>query len=115
MLVAIDFDGTMVNFTDTPLTSKYEFKEGCEEVIKRLANDHQLILNTSRYGIHRLFAIHFIRKHKLPIKTPLLSRKVSADIYIDDKNLECRYIDWYLIEKAIEERSRQYVLHQQET
>ena len=115
MLVAIDFDGTIVDFTDTPFTTNYTLKEHCKEVLDRLSRNNELILNTSRYGIRRLYAIHYIHKNKMPIKTPLLNRKVSADIYIDDKNLECSQIDWLMIEKAINERSNQNVLHQQAT
>lgn len=106
MLLAIDFDGTIVDFADTPFTTKYKFKENCKEVIERLSKNHELVLNTSRFGIRRFYAIRFIHKNKLPIKIPLFSRKVVADIYIDDKNLECEQIDWLIIEKLINQRSK---------
>ena len=102
--MAIDFDGTIVDFAETPFTVDYKLKENSKEVIERLSKDNDLILNTSRYGLRRLYAIRFIKKHRLPIKIPILSRKVSADVYIDDKNLECKQIDWLEIERKINER-----------
>ena len=98
MIIAIDFDGTIVEDNKYPCI-KYKFKEYAKEAINNIAKKHNLILCTARYGWYILPAIWFIRKNKLPIK--IYKGKPYADIYIDDKNLGCKDINWKNIEKEL--------------
>jgi hypothetical protein len=98
MIISIDFDGVIVE-------DKYpnigKIKEGAKEVINELFHnkDNVLILNTCRANSHLQEAKHFLKEHNIPFhlineNTPSLiakhggdTRKIYADVYIDDKNL----------------------------
>lgn len=106
LTVALDFDGTVVlhkkYFT---YDLNYKLFANCKKVLHRLHKKGvNFVLNTSRTGIRRLLAILYIKVYKLPIQTRISSVKPVADIYIDDKNLECDKIDWKDIEKKILKR-----------
>ena len=101
MIVAVDFDNTIIEPVKYPNKS-YKLKEDCKEVLNRLSKKgYTFYINTSRYGWYFWSAVRFIKKNKLPIKIKLKLTKISADIYIDDRNLECKGIDWLEIEKII--------------
>ncbi|NQU86801.1 MAG: hydrolase [Mariniphaga sp.] len=111
MIIAVDFDGTIV---------EHEFpKIGTEipnafDTLKALQNDgHTLILWTFRSGKELKAAIKFCKKNSLeffavnsndPEKKfdPKLSRKIYADIYIDDRNI-MGLPDWLTIQKLIQD------------
>ena len=101
IVVALDFDGTIIEKVDFPCI-RYTFKKDAKKIIKELhKNGFYFILNTARYGWYRLPAIWFIWKHKLPVKIQVFNKKPDADIYIDDKNLGCKGIDWKEIRKTL--------------
>ena len=106
LLIALDFDGTVVKHKDKfTFDLDYELFENCKEVLERLNKKGvEFVLNTARTDIRRLLAILYIKVHKLPIKSQIFNSKPCADVYIDDKNLECRKIDWLEIEKEINKR-----------
>ena len=91
MIIAVDFDGTIIEPIKYPDTN-YVFKQDAEEALNILAETNTLILCTARYGWYFRSATKFIKKHKLPIK--ICKRKPVADIYIDDKNFGCHNIVW---------------------
>lgn len=106
-IVAVDFDDCLIKHIEYP-TLKYEFMPNAKEVISRLIQQgFEFRINTARYGWFRLPVIWFAYKSGLPIKTYLFNRKVDASVYIDDKNLECKKIDWLEIEKTLLNRLRQ--------
>lgn len=108
MIVGIDFDGTLVEQVQYPCLT-YKLKPNAKEVILRLSKDGFIFrLNTARTTWYRLPCILFIWKHKLPIETFLFNQKVVADIYVDDRNLECDEIDWLKIEKILRGRNNVY-------
>lgn len=94
MIIAVDFDGTLIEDIQYPSTD-YILKPGVEEVINNLVKNHTIVLCTARYGWYFWDAVQFIQKIKLPIL--IQQGKPVADIYIDDKNLNCSRIDWYEI------------------
>ncbi len=102
MIIAIDFDGTLVKHEPFPCF-KYEMLDNAEEVIRYFDKlGIEMILNTCRYTWYRLPAIFYIKKHKLPIKTVLFNKKPHADLYIDDCNIFCKEIDWLKIKEEVE-------------
>ena len=101
--VGLDFDGTVIKhkpkFTHD---LDYELFENCKDVLDRLSKKGVVfILNTSRTGIRRWLAYLYIKVYSLPIRLNLRAVKPVADVYIDDKNLECKKIDWLKIEKEL--------------
>lgn len=109
MIIAIDFDGTI---TDSPTASADELhlREGCKETIQALHDaDHELILWTCRSGSLLQEALDFLTENGMwfdyinqQVDGIITSwegdtRKVYADIYIDDKgfgvNLDTLWAD----------------------
>ena len=102
MIIAVDFDDTLVEKLPFPQIN-YTLKKDAKEVITSLASKGVIfVLHTARYGWWRLPAIYYIKKQKLPIKIKYINRKIRADLYIDDKNYPKQEINWKKIEKYVE-------------
>lgn len=100
MRIAIDFDGVInTNDSDYPYAHSPNIK--LIELLKELQNKgHKLILNTLREGAVLNIAVSFCEYHGLyfnAINNNLIEdilkwgynpRKISADYYIDDKNID---------------------------
>lgn len=107
MVIAIDFDGTITDKNDFPNIG--EPKEYAFEAIKNIqAAGHKIILWTCRYGKSLENAINWLAKNNIKFDAynenlyPLESRKIVADIYIDDKNVfMVDAVDWHKIENYI--------------
>lgn len=96
MIIAIDFDGTIVEHRYPKIGKEIPF---AVETIKLLQKDgHQVILWTFRKGKELEDAVNFCRERGLEFyavnksypeeKSDLsTSRKIHADLFIDDKNL----------------------------
>lgn len=96
MIIAVDFDGTIVEheYPNIGKTRLFAF-----ETLKLLQKKgHQLILWTYRSGKELSDAIEFCKKNGIEFYAvnsnfpeeefdDTISRKINADIYIDDKNL----------------------------
>lgn len=105
MIVAVDFDGTLVENTDFP-ELKYKLKQNAKDVILRLSKKNiKFLFFSARHGWYRIPAILFIKKEKLPIKILLFNKKPFANLYIDNQNIFCEQIDWLKIEKEIERKA----------
>lgn len=101
MVVAVDFDGTLVKPVPYPEMC-YELNDNAETVIRRLNEKGvTFVLFTARYGWWRLPAIRCIKKNKLPIKILWRNKKPRADLYVDDHNIFCDKIDWLEVEQEI--------------
>lgn len=97
LVIAIDFDGTIV---EEGYPNIGAMRKGAYKYIRKLVNEgHFIIINTCRSGEYELeakiwcmrnniFYHYFNKNHSELIKDfGCDSRKISADIYIDDKNL----------------------------
>lgn len=96
MIIAIDFDGTIVEHRFPAIGRQRPF---AFDTIKALQNKgHRLILWTHRTGPYLEEAVEYCRKHGVEFYAVNKnypeekwdtqdSRKILADIYIDDRNL----------------------------
>lgn len=95
LVIAIDFDGTI---TTNSFPEVGELIEGANHYIQKMYQDgHYIIINTCRSGRYEGMAEDFLNKQSIPFhfinsNLPELidkfsqdCRKISADIYIDDK------------------------------
>ena len=107
MVIAVDFDGTITDKNEFPSIGK--FKEHAIDAIKNLqAHGHKVILWTCREGPYLDDAKLALNKVGVCLNgynySPyqLQSRKIVADVYIDDKNVfMVDDVDWYKIEEYI--------------
>ena len=97
LVIAIDFDGTIAT-QSFPEVGR--LIHGADTVIRKLHKQgHRILINTCRSGKMEGLAQDFLDKHEIPYELinsnlPELitlykqdCRKMSADVYIDDKNL----------------------------
>ncbi len=98
MTIAIDFDGTIAQRAEFPAIGKP--MEDVREVMAALKRDgHYLIIWTCRTGDDLVAAVNWLAEHEIPYhrindnhpadieRYGGNSRKINADIYIDDRNL----------------------------
>ena len=103
MIIAVDFDGTIVEdrYPDIGKEKRFAFM-----ALKNLQKDgHQLILWTYRSGKALEEAVEFCRKNGVEfyavnrsypeeeLDETRMSRKIHADIFIDDRNLG-GFVEW---------------------
>lgn len=96
LTIAVDFDGTIVENRYPKIGKPVLF---ALESLRKLHNDgHQLILWTYRCGKELDEAVEFCEKEKIQFYAvnksypeeefdPSISRKIQADIFIDDRNI----------------------------
>lgn len=109
MIIAVDFDGTIVENKYPQIGKEIPF---AISTLKKLQFDgHLLILWTVREGKSLEEAIAFCRQHGIefyainrnyPEETYIHCRKVNADFFIDDRNVG-GLPDWDIIYKMISE------------
>lgn len=107
MVIAIDFDGCLTTANCFPHISG--IRPYAKEAIEHLQSaGHKCILWTCREGEHLDIARKFLASKGIELDgynySPyqLQSRKVVADVYIDDKNVfMVDDVDWHKIEKYI--------------
>lgn len=111
MILAIDFDGTIVEhrFPDIGNPLPFAFV-----TLRHLQKSHTLVLWTCRTGKELQEAIDFCAQHGLifdavnqnPACMPFAtSPKIYADVYIDDRNVFAGRMDWDLIQRYITAKS----------
>ena len=111
MIISVDFDGVITARDAYPEIG--EIAPDCKEVMNRLSKEGVTwILNTCRVDEHLIDAIDFCMHNGLPITKANQNlperierfggdcRKISADVYIDDKNLG-GFPGWLAVEKEI--------------
>ena len=108
--IVIDFDG-IICIDKYPLVGK--IKKDAKETINKLYEDYIIIVNTCRVGKYEDNArealdnwgvkYHYLNENsdELIGKYGADCRKISGDIYIDNKNLEYRFMNWQQISKRI--------------
>ncbi len=96
MIIAVDFDGTIVEHKYPKIGAPKRFAFDTLRELQR--RGHKLILWTSRTGKYLEEAIEFCRKHGVEFYAvnanypgedycdSEVGRKIYADVYIDDKN-----------------------------
>ncbi len=109
MIIAVDFDGTIVEHAYPKIGKEIPF---AIDTLKLLQKDkHQLILWTVREDDLLQEAVDFCRAKGLEfyainesmpdkIDAKFMSRKVTADLFIDDRNLG-GMLDWGIIYQMI--------------
>ena len=114
MIIAVDFDGTIVEHRYPSIGRELPF---ATETLKKLAQEgHRLILWTVREGRLLEEAVNFCRERGLEFyainrdypeeeknKNNHFSRKLKADIWIDDRNLG-GLPDWGTIYEMVHHR-----------
>jgi len=114
MTIAIDFDGTIVDHKYPEIGN---LKPNAKEVINALVEDgHTIIIWTCRAGVKEQEAANFLLKNGIRFhyinenSKEVLSqfdgdcRKVFGDVYIDDRNIGTKHIDWLEIYKLLNAR-----------
>jgi len=107
MVIACDFDGTITEKNSFPEIAK--IRKHAAEAIRKFQNaGHTVVLWTCREGKYLDEARVFLRLNGIELDgfnySPyqLQSRKIVADVYIDDKNVfMVDDVDWYKIEEYI--------------
>lgn len=95
MIIAVDFDGTIVQHKYPKIGKEIPFAIQTLKMLKE--EGFRLILWTSRYGAALEEAVEYCKKKELdfyavnknfPEEAPeeMGSRKIIADLYIDDRN-----------------------------
>lgn len=114
MIISVDFDGTIV-------TQNYpnvgELLPHAKEVLREWHDKgYKIIINTCRIKSQLEDARAFLIEHNIPfdaINENLPeriryfngdTRKISADVYIDDRGLFTKKIDWLEIKRLMEEK-----------
>lgn len=113
MIIAVDFDGTIVEHQYPRIGKEKPFAIA---TLKRLQNEgHRIVLWTVREGKLLQQAVDFCRERGLEFYTvntnfsdehpeePGYSRKIKADIFIDDRNLG-GLPDWGTIYEMVHNR-----------
>ncbi|MBN1819073.1 MAG: hydrolase [Prolixibacteraceae bacterium] len=109
MIIAVDFDGTIVEHKYPEIGEEIPFAFKTLKSLQALG--HTLILWTFRSGKELNEAVDFCKKNGVEfyavnnnapdeIFDPSLSRKIYADLYIDDRNI-LGLPDWLTIYKMI--------------
>lgn len=119
--ICVDFDGTCVT-NEYPEIGKD--LPNCAEVLKKLNEKKaRIILLTQRDGKKLADAVEWFKKNNIDLygindnpsqSSWSKSRKVYADLYIDDRNLGCPltlhkslsdkvFVDWKKVEKMLKE------------
>jgi hydroxymethylpyrimidine pyrophosphatase-like HAD family hydrolase len=102
MVIAVDFDGTIVEHKFPAIGKERTFAFGTLKSLQK--NGHQLILWTYRSGKELDEAVEYCKSHGLEfyavnrnypeeIFNDSISRKIIADVYIDDRNVG-GFIGW---------------------
>ena len=99
--IAVDFDDTITYVNAYPAVG--ELKPEAIDVLKKLKNNYTLILWTCREGIYLTEAVNALKENGVEFdyvnECPAGSRKVVADVYIDDRAFG-GIVDWKIIEKT---------------
>ena len=112
MVIAVDFDGTIVKHKYPAIGKEIPFAIECLRLLQQ--KGHKIILWTYRAGAELDKAIKFCEKRGLYFNAVnnnyeneefdnSYSRKIYADIYIDDRNL-LGLPDWKKIYELINQR-----------
>ena len=112
MIIAVDFDGTIVENKYPNIGREIPGAASALHHFKKFG--HTIIINTCRAGEYLEQAKSYLIGHDIPFdfineNDPKRiaqyggdTRKISADVYIDDKNIFCRSIEWCEIMREVD-------------
>lgn len=107
MVIACDFDGCITDKNIFPEIGKFK-EHSLDTIINFQRHGHKVILWTCREGKYLDAAREVLKAYGVELDgynySPyqLQSRKIVADVYIDDKNVfMVDDVDWYKIEKYV--------------
>ncbi|MDR0733619.1 MAG: hypothetical protein LBF08_06135 [Dysgonamonadaceae bacterium] len=115
MIIAVDFDGTIVEHAYPKIGKPIPF---AIEVLKKLQQEghHRLILWTVREGDYLKEALEYCKRSGLEFyavnknypeeKSGVEPRKINADLYVDDKNIG-GFPDWGVIYNMVKSGSNE--------
>lgn len=116
-VISVDFDGIVAE-CDYPRIGN--LREGASYYINKLIDEgYGIVINTCRSGKFQtdaedFMAIHNVKYHHINENFPFLidyyngdSRKISADVYIDDKSIFWDNYSWRQIYEEITKRFEQ--------
>lgn len=107
MIIAVDFDGTIVENAYPEIGAPIE--DAAEALHFFKEEGHTIIINSCRAGIYADNMKQWLIDNDIPFdfinendpkRTAQYggdTRKISADVYIDDKNIFCTRINWFNI------------------
>lgn len=119
-IIAVDFDGTLIKDNKWPDTDGIADRDLIENLIQEQKNGNKIILYSCRCGEHLKTAVKWCKEQGLIFDAinenlPELieaygndSRKISADIYIDDRSCHPKSVSWSFLNtyaKSITEHS----------
>lgn len=122
MIIAVDFDGTIVLDAYPKIGVLYPYADKVMQDWKK--QGHRIIINTCRAGKTFTEMVDFLNYHGIPYDTinenlpertakyGSDTRKISADVYIDDKSLFCNRIDWQDIQIRVRMKMEKQNTHQ---
>lgn len=112
MIIAVDFDGTIVKNAYPDIGAPIENAVKALRYFKE--QGHTIIINSCRADYYADEMTHYLLYNDIPFdfinendpkRTSQYggdTRKISADIYIDDKNIFCHSIDWNEIMREVD-------------
>lgn len=119
LTLAIDFDGTIV---ENAFPEVGALRLNVVQVINRLHREgYKIVINTCRTGQHEMDARMCLMDNGIPFdylnentaeliaEFPEESRKLSADLYIDDRNLGGIPDDWEVIYYLITQANNKHI------
>lgn len=99
--VAVDFDNCLVEWQGLG-NEDFKFLNGAKETINDLSQKgFKFILNTVRYDELYTKATNFLIRTGVNIVFEEWKNKIPADVYIDDRNIFCKNIDWEKIREEL--------------
>lgn len=122
MKIAIDFDGTIVEHLYPEIGREIPFATATIRML--IAQGHQVFLWSVREGEHLEAAVQWCAKRGIEFyavnanypgetpEDPHYSRKLKADLFIDDRNIG-GLIDWGIVAEMVKTRkSYAQILHE---
>lgn len=84
MLIAFDFDGTVVNPEFPAIGKEYN---NAIDTLKKLQKTHNLILHTARNGVYLKECIDWLESKGVKFDVWKNTGKPNADVFIEDRGL----------------------------
>lgn len=121
MILAVDFDGTITENGYWPdIGPELPYMKSALTYLHALG--HKIIINSCRADEPEKMMVTWLAEHEIPVDAVNMNlperaeayggdcRKISADLYIDDRAIFCRGISWRDIVREVEAREAE-IMH----